>query len=189
MTNVVGIMIILVMAAGVRVKSFAGRADAELVQRANRAEREANSATADLNELEQQIQQVQTAVEIRRRERLALLAAAKVAEAEYADELSQPFIVSDAATVDDDELKAVEAEIARLQSSLNQVKTAAEEEDVEEVESLPTPLAKAVTGEELHLHLADGKLAVVPVDDLIARFREDAVRTRPRQPWTQPGRR
>ena len=40
-------------------------------------------------------------------------------------------------------------------------------EEVEEIESVPTPLAKTVTGDEIHVRLRHGQLAVVPVDALL----------------------
>jgi hypothetical protein len=41
-------------------------------------------------------------------------------------------------------------------------------EEVEEIECVPTPLAKTVTGDEIHVRLRHGQLAIVPVDELLA---------------------
>jgi len=46
--------------------------------------------------------------------------------------------------------------------------------EVEEVESLPTPLAQTVSGQEVHLRLAAGHVAFVPLEDLLAEFKTHA---------------
>ncbi len=47
-----------------------------------------------------------------------------------------------------------------------QISLLSQEPETEVVESLPTPLAKIVSGQELHLRLAYGLVAVVPFDEL-----------------------
>ena len=48
--------------------------------------------------------------------------------------------------------------------------------EVQQVKSLPTPLARTVSGDEIHLRLAHGHVAVIPLDEL-----EDAVHSDARQ--------
>jgi hypothetical protein len=55
-----------------------------------------------------------------------------------------------------------------------QVSLLSQPADVEEIESLPTPLAQTVSGKEVHLRLADGHVAFIPLDDLIAELKQSA---------------
>ncbi len=50
------------------------------------------------------------------------------------------------------------------------------EPDVTEIESLPTPLAQTVSGKEIHLRLAHGHVAMVPLDELREEFEAQAER-------------
>ncbi|RIK75564.1 MAG: hypothetical protein DCC67_15130 [Planctomycetota bacterium] len=60
------------------------------------------------------------------------------------------------------------AEIKLHELEQQRMAVLAEPADVQEVECVPTPLARTVTGEEVHARLKHGQLAVVPVDDLLA---------------------
>jgi hypothetical protein len=55
-----------------------------------------------------------------------------------------------------------------------QVTLASFDPRVQSVESLPTPLAQTVSGNELHIRLARGRAAVIPLDELLANFKSDA---------------
>jgi hypothetical protein len=46
----------------------------------------------------------------------------------------------------------------------------------ERIESYPTPLSRPVDGRELHLQLLHGRIAYIPLDELLARFKSDAER-------------
>lgn len=45
--------------------------------------------------------------------------------------------------------------------------------EIEEIENLPTPLAQTVTGKEVHLRLAGGHVAFIPIDELLGEFKQD----------------
>ena len=47
-------------------------------------------------------------------------------------------------------------------------------EIVEELESVPTPLAREVDGESIHLRLKDGLVSVVPLNELLAEVQDHA---------------
>src|SRR5690606_6118638 len=47
------------------------------------------------------------------------------------------------------------------------------------IEHLPTPLAKTVFGKEVHLRLQNNKICYVPLNELVARLKEEA----PRSAW------
>ncbi len=55
-----------------------------------------------------------------------------------------------------------------------QVTLASFDPRVQAIESLPTPLAKTVSGNELHIRLAGRRAAVIPLDQLLAEFKSDA---------------
>jgi hypothetical protein len=66
----------------------------------------------------------------------------------------------------------VQREIAEAQIRLNaltqeQLSLMSAPEEVQEIECVPTPLAKTVTGDEIHVRLRRKQLAVVPVDQLL----------------------
>lgn len=46
--------------------------------------------------------------------------------------------------------------------------------EVEQIKSLPTPLAETVSGDEVHLRLASGHVAFIPLDQLLEAFQADA---------------
>jgi hypothetical protein len=57
-----------------------------------------------------------------------------------------------------------------------QVSLLSEPAEVEQIENLPTPLAKTVSGNEVHLRLAAGHVAFIPLDDLLAELKQHAER-------------
>ena len=46
----------------------------------------------------------------------------------------------------------------------------------ERIESYPTPLSRTVDGRELHFQLRGGRIAYIPLEPLLARFKSDAER-------------
>ena len=48
------------------------------------------------------------------------------------------------------------------------------EPEVEQIKSLPTPLAQTVSGDEVHLRLAYGHIAYIPLEQLLETFQSDA---------------
>jgi hypothetical protein len=64
-----------------------------------------------------------------------------------------------------------EAEIKLTQLTQEQVSLVSQSPDVEEVECVPTPLAKTVEGDEVHVRIKRGLLAVVPADALLEEVR------------------
>ena len=69
--------------------------------------------------------------------------------------------------------------IATSQATLDdltrqQVALMSREPNTEEIECQPTPMAKTVTGKEVHVLLSDDHVAVVPFDELIELMKTDA---------------
>ena len=69
-------------------------------------------------------------------------------------------------------LGAAEYELEQL--TRDRVALVSVEPEVEQVESLPTPLAATVSKDELHVRLAKGHAKLIPLDALIAAARQDA---------------
>jgi hypothetical protein len=67
----------------------------------------------------------------------------------------------------DAQRQIAEAQIKLHALTQEQVSLLSVPENVEEIETVPTPLAKTVTGDEIHVRLKQGQLAVVPVDALL----------------------
>ena len=67
--------------------------------------------------------------------------------------------------------KIVESEIQLNQLQQQQLAAVTESVEVEEVQCVPTPLAKTVNGEEIHVRVRHGQLAIVPADQLLDEVR------------------
>jgi hypothetical protein len=69
--------------------------------------------------------------------------------------------------------KLTEAQTTLETLTREQIALLSQEPDVEEIECQPTPLAKVVTGTEVHVLLAEDHVAVVPFDDLLELMKQD----------------
>ena len=69
--------------------------------------------------------------------------------------------------------------LATAQSTLDeltreQIGLMSQESNTEQLECQPTPVAKAVTGKEVHVLLSDDHVAIVPFDELLDQMKADA---------------
>lgn len=170
-TNIVGIMIVLVMVTGVRVGKFA-TAQVKFDAVTEEAERSALSALAserEVAELDARVRAVRASIELRKQERLELASAAAAARAvldESEKELSAAEQSALRLAADEEALQAERTSLAaKLATEIEP------EEEVVEVSSLPTPLSQEVRGSELHFHLQGGRVAYVPLDALVEQFK------------------
>jgi len=74
-------------------------------------------------------------------------------------------------------IAAAKKELEDLQQARSRVESS--ERPVVAVSHLPTPMAKTVFGEELHFRLKGGRLAIVPIDRLVAEIQRDLQRSAP----------
>jgi len=180
--NMVGILIVLVMIVGVRassadppapsaktsakvVKVDGAKAVAELeraTRKAHEAQREIERAVKQATDLA-----VQSAIIEARREELSLLRAA----VENQIEERRAKLDGVGKRQFDVQRDIAAAEIRLHQLTQEQLSLLSQSVDVEEVECVPTPLAKEVNGEEIHVRLKRGQLAVVPADELMEEVR------------------
>ncbi|HMO83952.1 MAG TPA: hypothetical protein PKC18_03430, partial [Lacipirellulaceae bacterium] len=179
--NMVGILITLVVVVGVRVSQSmfdpsteatpaavrpappegAAEVAAEL-RDARRAWRDAREelARAQVELTDMMVQQDLVSL---RRDQLSLIRAQ--AEQEIARRRAE---LDEAAQHDFDVQRQIaEAQFRLDQLTQEQLSLITAPEDVEELETVPTPLAKTVSGDEIHVRLRRGQLAVVPVDELL----------------------
>ena len=181
--NMVGILIVLVMIVGVRASSSEHpttggpektatqitpaslSADVKTLaeldatrQRAEQAMKEIDGAVAQFEDLS-----VQSALIEARREQLTLVRAS--VEQDIQDRRAK--LDAEGQKQFDVQREIAAAEIKLHELTQQQVSLITESTQVEEVECVPTPLAKEVTGEEIHVRLRRGQLAVVPAEELM----------------------
>ncbi len=179
--NMVGILITLVVVVGIRVSQVvidpptpvtptaARPADAEQLARlkteleeTQRERRAAEEQAADAWLQAADMHANSRLVEIRR-EALSVLRAE--VERQIAERRAQ--LDADSQQQFDVQREIAEAEIRLHELTEEQLSLLNQPGEVEEVESVPTPIAKTVTGDEIHVRLRRGQLAVVPVDALL----------------------
>lgn len=178
--NMVGILIVLVMIVGVRASRpaefdaamnpnktpkkevvDASELHQELAE-ANKAKDEIEGAVARIADLS-----VQAAVTESRRQQLAVVQAA--VEQEIAQRRAK---LDEKGQRQFDVQRAIaEAEIKLSKLTQEQISLVSQAPEIEEVECVPTPLAKTVEGDEIHVRLKKGLLAVVPADALLDEVR------------------
>ncbi len=166
-TNIVGILIILVMVVGERAKMVPVEASpappsAELVA----ARGEAVRLEQDVHDLAHQMTAVQSALQMRAAERnqLATLMAAVEQELEARrvsldDETRQRY-------EQDRDLALTEDELARLDAERRAAEQAAAPQTVT-VKNYPAPLGKTVNSDEVHFRLSEGRLTMIPYQQLM----------------------
>jgi hypothetical protein len=188
-TNIVGILIMLVMVMGLRTSKSVESgelADARVASTApmpdvseeelQAAVQDAVSKGTDVRKLVGRVVQVREETLLRREERGYL--ATFVAEVQQDLERRRAEL-SEKDRQDFD----VRRRLADAQQTLDELTrekvslvTRMPETDITEVECLPTPLAQTVSGTEVHLRLAHGHVAVIPLDRLRKEFETQAER-------------
>jgi hypothetical protein len=170
-TNIVGILIILVMVVGGRVQQIVLSAAPQARAKAAELEREieerdqaAALAESEVADLAEQARTVATAAAFAGESRVALataVAAAKVELAKRKDSADKERIVAAEAA---SRRKELQAEIERC--TLEAEGIAHAPVTAKEVLAYPTPIARTVTGEELHFQIDHGRIAYIPLVEL-----------------------
>ncbi len=178
-SNMVGILILLVMVTGVRVKnvSYAAEEKERLEQSAAKLDHRQEMAASlrkEMVEADRQITEIERRTTASRqvRDQLATLVAAvetklKARRSELDADQRQQFDLTRQADAARRELKHLDDERRRLEASKPQPVV---------IRSLPTPLSKTVDDREEHFRLMDGRLTYIPLERLIREFRGDAQR-------------
>ncbi|MCI0493074.1 MAG: hypothetical protein L0Z07_09070 [Planctomycetes bacterium] len=184
-TNIVGILILLVMVMGVRASrsmdqvalvSPAFNSPAEPVDENQRSEliRSATSAQRDVAGLIQRAVSMNQEAQLRQQERLMLTTL--VAEAEQDIKNRRAKLSAEEQRDFDLRQNLTEAQGELEQLTREQVAIVSQSPEVEQIDCLPTPLGKIVTGKEVHLRIDQGHVVFVPLDELAAEMNADAKR-------------
>ena len=171
-TNIVGILIILVMVVGARVHKISLDAVPETVPDANAAldaevgglESTLASAENEIEELQAQGRMVAAAAEMAADARLQLATAVSAATIE----IEQRTQAVDSAQVAFAERasKRRELETAIQKCTLEAEAIGHQKATTAEVLAYPTPIGRTVNGEELHFQLAGERIAYIPLEEL-----------------------
>jgi hypothetical protein len=178
-TNMVGILIILVMVVGMRIKNAPVQAapDSAAVAAAESFTQDARqeaSIRGDLAASGRQIDTIRREAMLRRRQRDLLAGVVTATELEIRarrDEL-------DESAKADFDLNRQREEARKTLEQLEATRRDAEkttESRPTVIESLPTPVSKKVFGEETHFQLRQGRIVHVPIDKLVELARSDAI--------------
>ncbi|MFM8735914.1 MAG: hypothetical protein ACKOC8_12060 [Pirellulales bacterium] len=174
-TNIVGILIILVMVVGARVRQISLEAAVApppaSVAAVEEAAREVAaledtlvSAESEVDELQAQARMVAAAAESAADARLQLATTVSAAKVEI-----------ERRKADADEARRASAEVAgrrrALEESIRQCTLETEAakhraSTTAEVLAYPTPIGRTVNGEEIHFRLAGDRIAYIPLDEL-----------------------
>jgi hypothetical protein len=170
-TNIVGILIILVMVIGGRVQQIVLTAAPQAKAKAAELERELEELDqsavlieSEVADLAEQARTVATAAAFAGEARITLattVAAAKV-EVEKRKQSADKDRVSAAEKAA--QRKQLEAEIERCTLEAEGLSHAPA--TMKEVLAYPTPIARTVTGEELHFQIDQGRIAYIPLVEL-----------------------
>lgn len=175
-TNIVGILIILVMVVGIRVKNTPKTeavVDHEAVKtRVAQLQGEAEALEGDVLKLENQIRAVAFSTQARFQERgtLAYLASAGQTELDRAKQTLDA--EARAAFEARRAVAAAEGEVQKLQAAKSQASLPKKKKPIQ-IKSYPTPLSHTVLGSEIYFQLRHGRLAWVPLDELAEHCKND----------------
>lgn len=185
--NIVGILIILVLVAGIRARHApvvpSNTASNEAAQAAVVEPLMAALQTDDATRREmygevartaQELETVQREALVRRLERNRLATIVAALEQDLQTRRSELDASSREHFDRNRSLADAQRQLAQLEQQAQQAAMATPDAAV--IESYPTPLSKPVEDHEVHMQLRGGRIVVIPLDELIERFKLDARR-------------
>lgn len=195
-TNLIGILIIIIMVTGPRatdaiVEAVVKAKKAQPAANGARSEQTAGSPTVDvaaakaaadavekgIHEIDDKLREQQLEIEYRRNERDKILALLTSVEQALGREREQLTTAQQKQLDSNRELLAARSELEELRDSRRTLENSPATPNV--IENQPTPLAKAVFGQEVHFRLQGGRLAYVPWDEFVEALKADV----PTQVW------
>lgn len=175
-TNIVGILIILVLVVSTRVgklpdpdaETVAATADDKLRQ----AEATAASLEADVLRLAGEMESLAATAANRYAERGVLARFVSQRQHDLDEKRKQ---MSGVSREQFDLQRSVAAAQSRL-AALDKERLPSEptKPSKVEIQNYPTPISQTVFGKELHVQLRGGRIAPIPLDELVARFKQQA---------------
>jgi hypothetical protein len=178
-TNIVGILILLVVIVGVRssqarlhkASSQAPSMFADNADGFQEARNEAANAERRVAEVVEQALDMRQETRLREKERTILQAMVLRGEQEIAERRA---MLSSQDQRDFDLRRELNETQLKLDELTREQMALAAEEDIEEIQCQPTPLSHVVTGEETHIVLADDHVALLPIKELTEQMFDDA---------------
>jgi hypothetical protein len=174
-TNIVGILIILVMVVGIRIKStpLPQAADSEEAkQRMAQLAGEAEALEQDVLRLEGLVKTVTLSAQAKYQER-AMLAYALAANERELEEAKKTLGAENQSSFEVRRaVAAAEIELKKLGEAKTEAAKPKKRVPVQ-IKSYPTPISKTVFGEEIHFQLKRGRLAWVPLQELVNLCAQD----------------
>ena len=175
-TNIVGILIILVMVVGMRARNEPSESVEQAVPEKLLALRSESTATeqdvrrteAELDALDQEL-----ALRTRERELVATLIASRQQELQQLQSRMDENARRDWQVQTD--LTSAQAELQRIK---DQTASALATTNVVKIDSYPTPVSRTVHGDEAHFQLSRGRIVYVPFDELLDRAKAEIQRQR-----------
>jgi hypothetical protein len=171
-TNIVGILIILVMIAGMRAKTSPAKAkeQEEAKAKVTALQVQASTVEYDARRIQQQLESIEAESSVQTEKRNALGVLMVTAEKELADRRSR--LEADAQVEFDlkrqlDEAKRDIERGKREFSDLDSTKP-----PTQTVNHYPTPLSRTVHGEEIHFQLKEGRITYVPFKEFLDDIRQ-----------------
>lgn len=176
--NMVGILIILVMVAGLRAKNAAPieAIDEKLTADVARLEDEAATVEGEVRQLASEteaVAQLAATRQLERESRAFLLAQRQ----KQLDERRQALSGQSREEYD---LRRALAEARDKLQQLGQALTATKVEQpdaTKKIENYPTPISQTVEGREAHFQLRGNRITFIPMDELVTLFRAEAQRS------------
>lgn len=180
-TNIVGILIILVMVIGARVHTLslsseaaASPAVAVTLEELQSLAQEATSVEHELAELDLQLVTLTAAANDAAIGRMQLATAVAALEAERDARRSAVDEETALAAEQRARIELLEEAIASTEEEAETLKY--EEAETEEVLAYPTPIGRTVNGDEMHFQLQGGNVAYIPLQELFGMARNRAQR-------------
>jgi hypothetical protein len=177
--SIVSIMIIMVLMTGLKIRH--APVDAAELEQPSAADEDLSRELSDEQTLRHdvlalagEIQNVQQQTLLRQGERDVLATTVRTLqiELEGSEQPSAGEGPQDAAL--SGKLSDVRSRLQEIEQARKAVETAPA--PALQVESYPTPLGRTVDGHEIHVQLRGGRIACIPLEDLLTRFKSDAER-------------
>ena len=178
-TNIVGILILLVLVVGLRTSKSVRNAPAAQSADKEHAEQQLtqafNSARSNEQNVRELVYRLNTAhneANFREGERAWLSNTLAKAEEEIAKRRAG--LSTDSQRDFDLRVKLKDAQATLDDLTRAQIALMAQDPAAEQIECQPTTLAKAVNDKEVYLLLSDDHVAIVPFDELVEQMKDDA---------------
>jgi hypothetical protein len=177
--NIVGILILLVMVVGARAALAPAVDDSEPIRAGKPSSAELKAAIqrtaasrADVEEIVQRTANMHLESVRRESERMRLQTLVSAVSADIKQQREK--LSADEQQAFDLRRQLAEAQMQLEDLTRRELGMIDDAPDVTQIKSLPTPLAEMVSGDEVHLRLAQGHVAFIPLEQLLEAFQSDA---------------